>query len=209
MKILLLLIPLLATGCAFSGRAQEIRQDYAAEAYLQAVRSAEEMQSLAMELHHRDSPATNRAVLEERFRLLMEAANADFNSTLDTAKLQRDTVAAAVYYEAERAALEADQRDVIGKIDALKVNILGVGEAAARISTMADQEITVSQEALREFARTGLPSLAMQGLQAYVETRSALEVVDGTDESKDKPNSGNHGGHGTVIDTAPSLLGGK
>jgi hypothetical protein len=168
------------TGCFQAKAARDLRGEYATQAYLQSVEAALATRSLATELLHHDSPETVRQRLEEGLIAALEAARTgdDGRVLADPAALQKRTIRATLWYEGERRGLENWYAAELRKIDALGKVIESTGDAALRTSRMADAELTVSEEALRSFARNRLPELAGEALKAYVATRDAGQVAE-------------------------------
>ncbi|MDX2177675.1 MAG: hypothetical protein SF028_14525 [Candidatus Sumerlaeia bacterium] len=52
---------------------------------------------------------------------------------------------------------------------------------------MADAELTVSEDALRSFAKNRLPRLAGEALKAYLATRDAAAVADDPEVEEPAP----------------------
>ena len=168
------------SGCFQARAARDLRGEYASQAYLQSVESANATRSLATELLHQDSPETVRQRLEAEYLAAMEAAPVGDNgrALADPAVLQKRTIRAVLWYEGERRGLEDWYAAETKKIDALGKVIESTGEAALRTNRMADAELSVSEDALRSFAKNRLPELAGEALKAYLATRNAEEVVE-------------------------------
>lgn len=176
-------------GCVQSQAAREIRSDYTADTYLQAIETAAATRSLARELLEHDSPETIRKRLEGELVVALEAARTDDTGLPleDPAAMQKRTIRAVLWYEGERAGLERWYAGEIDKIDQLAGRIESTGEAAVRANDMADRELTVSREALQSFLRTGLPQVAGQAIDEYLRTRNAAEVADSSPEPNPTP----------------------
>lgn len=175
-------------GCFQAKAARDLRGEYATQAFLQSTEAAAATRSLAMELLHQDSPETIRQRLEAEYVAALAAAReGDGRSLADPAQVQQRTVRATVWYEGERRGLEAWYAAEMQKIEALAQVIGSTGDAALRTSRMADAELTVSEDALRSFAKNRLPELAGEALKAYLATRDAAAVADDPEAEEPAP----------------------
>jgi hypothetical protein len=171
------------TGCFQAKAARDLRGEYASQAYLQSVEAAHATRSLATELLDHDAPETVRQRLEGELLTALEAARTDDAGTLldDPEAVQKRTIRAVLWYEGERRGLDDWYTTQLQKIDDLGKVIESTGEATLRTNRMANAELTVSEEALRSFAKTKLPDLVGDAVKARLATRDAGQVVEKPD----------------------------
>ena len=103
------------------------------------------------------------------------------------AAVQQRTIRAVLWYEGERAGLELWYAGEIEKIDRLARRIESTGEAAVRVSAMADREPAAPQEALGSFLATKRPQAASQALAGAFWSRDATEVTEGSPQPTPTP----------------------
>ena len=167
------------TGCFQAKAARDLRGEYASQTYLQSVEAAHATRSLATELLNHDAPETVRQRLEGELLTALEAARTDDSGVLldDPEVVQKRTIRAVLWYEGERRGLDDWYTTQLQKIDALGKVIESTGEATLRTNRMADAELTVSEDALRSFAKTKLPDLVGDAVKARLATRDAAQAV--------------------------------